>query len=234
MKLKLDQDAAIPSRGFLGDLSNDGLSFALLRVVVVIVATLSSAFLAQEFDEKFEHWPLDLKINGKIIMGSDLTELSVLEAALSSDRDQKVTLLLDATDPTSAVAPFTALFAKHPYALTVRRLGPDDPNHVDDLLKNCDIFCLQLSQGMTDALRARLSASLDAFHAHIAAGKTIIATGGATELLSAFYRETSNESARVLRGLNLVPDCALETRFEDSVAGRGGVLSVLCRTRLSA
>ena len=227
MKLQLDPDPGTTHRGFLGYLCNDGLSFSLLRVVVVIVATLSSSVPAQEFDEKFEHWPLDLKINGKIIMGSDLRDMSVLEAALPSDRDQKVTLLLDDADPASAVTPLTAFFAKHPYALTVRRLGPDDPNHVDDLLKNCDIFCLPLSQGMTDQFRDRLIASLDAFHAHIAAGKTIIATGGATELLSAFYRETSNESVRVLNGLNLVPDCVLETRFEDSVAGRGGLLSVL-------
>lgn len=227
MKLQLDPDPGTTHRGFLGYLCNDGLSFSLLRVVVVIVATLSSSVPAQEFDEKFEHWPLDLKINGKIIMGSDLRDMSVLEAALPSDRDQKVTLLLDDADPASAVTPLTAFFAKHPYALTVRRLGPDDPNHVDDLLKNCDIFCLPLSQGMTDQFRDRLIASLDAFHAHIAAGKTIIATGWATELLSAFYRETSNESVRVLNGLNLVPDCVLETRFEDSVAGRGGLLSVL-------
>ena len=227
MKLQLDPGPGTTDRGFLGDLSIYGLPFPLLCVVVLIVATLSSPARVQEFDETFEHWPLDHRINGKIIMASDLTDMSVVAAALSSDRAQKVTLLLDDPDLDAAVTPFRAVFGEHPYALTVRRLDPDDPNDIDDLLKNCDILCLQLSPDVTDALREGLRAALNAFHAHIAAGKTLIATGGATELLSDIYRVTSNESTRVLRGLNLVPNCVIETQFERSVPGRAGLLSVL-------
>jgi cyanophycinase len=51
----------------------------------------------------------------------------------------------------------------------------------------------------------------------------------AAEGLSAFYRIAGRDSTRISKGLNLVPDAVIETRYDASIAGRDGLVSVLAR-----
>ena len=39
-----------------------------MLLTAVLLAAITSTCAAQVFDEQFDHWPLDLKINGKVIV----------------------------------------------------------------------------------------------------------------------------------------------------------------------
>ncbi len=49
---------------------------------LAIFAVASGGAAAQEFDERFDHWPTDLKINGRIIMAGEAASLAAVKEAL--------------------------------------------------------------------------------------------------------------------------------------------------------
>ena len=69
------------------------------NVFLMLTALLFSATStcnAQVFDEQFDHWPLDLKINGKVIVAGEVEAAVPLLAKLisQSDREQRVAVVL--------------------------------------------------------------------------------------------------------------------------------------------
>ena len=63
---------------------------------LVICIFLAITTMASADDPKFEHWPVDLKINGTIIVAGSLSDLDLLKDTLAEPkRKQKTTILTD-------------------------------------------------------------------------------------------------------------------------------------------
>ena len=79
--------------------------------LTLVILLITRAATAQEFDEKFEHWPVDLKINGTIAVAGELSAPAIFETAMRRVRnDAKVTLLLDEDADEATVSAYRTLF----------------------------------------------------------------------------------------------------------------------------
>ena len=66
----------------------------ILKPLLFVFAMLSVSW-AQVSDEKFEHWPVDLKINGKVVVAGALKDVQVLRTLVrASDRKKKTAVVL--------------------------------------------------------------------------------------------------------------------------------------------
>ncbi|MFT7644179.1 MAG: hypothetical protein ACI9G1_005945, partial [Pirellulaceae bacterium] len=66
-------------------------------IAVCFLSTISAVAVAQKFDEKFDLWPLDLKINGTIIAANalaDSTELNSQFLKSSGGKEAKIVGLI--------------------------------------------------------------------------------------------------------------------------------------------
>ena len=54
---------------------------SFLAYIVLVTLCINSTWLpAQEFDESFDDWPIDFKINGKIIVANELDDSEEVDA----------------------------------------------------------------------------------------------------------------------------------------------------------
>ena len=62
---------------------------------MLLVTVATRVTLAQEFDEKFEHWPVHPTIKGTVVIGRELDDPSILREVFARRPDPgRVTLLL--------------------------------------------------------------------------------------------------------------------------------------------
>ncbi len=204
---------------------------------LVIMVCLSTQVLGQVFDEKFEHWPLDLKINGRLALAGQLGDPALLKQALErrgpNSKDERFTLLLDGELDESLVASYRKEFAPEsdsPATFTVVRIV-DQPEEfvaqLDELLPNCDVLCWHAARPPTDAERSAWVDARPALQAHLARGRTLAVIGPVAKLLSAWYTTANEHALEVTNGLQLVPDSVIETDYDHDGPQRGRLLSVL-------
>ena len=204
---------------------------------LAIFAVASGGAAAQEFDERFDHWPTDLKINGRIIMAGEAASLAAVKEALQrserrdgSGRAGDAALLFDEELSDGRAAEFAQLFpqgSSGPRRVTVARATAQFDQQIRELLPSCDVLLWQSSQPPSEDQREALLAIRDAFQSHLAADGTIIAMGSAAKLMSACYLSGPEGQARLAAGLNLAPDCVIETGYDGDGADRRRLLSAL-------
>jgi len=187
-------------------------TIAQLAIPLISILVLVTSVSAQTFDEKFEHWPVDLKINGRIIINHGIEDFSSTQQLLaqiakdkeivranfsSDDDDSKLGLALKKvtgkTGDYGTVA-LPELSKALPKAdVVVLNLGTEgaNPEHVESI-KN---------------LKPALQQFIDA-------GKTLVVDAAVAGLLGAHVlsSHSGNKQPKMQAGLNLIPDCVL--RFE--------------------
>lgn len=185
---------------------------------------------AQVFDEKFEHWPLDLKINGHVIVAGDLDDVSVLGGLIrKSDREKKTAVLL--TSPTDAIkASFTKLFSDSGELQFPN--FPKTKKEIETLLRENHVVVLHPSKPLDEKIVSEIILAKDAFHDFLRAGHLFVALGGSSEIVAQSYFEADDSGPSTMDGLNLLPDCVLETNF-DGAADQKRLLSILAAKKTS-
>ena len=201
---------------------------------LVAVAFTGPSARSQEFDEKFEHWPVELRIRGRLVLGSNLSDVSVLRSVLNrSDQDVPVALLLDADVNESVEAQYRSVFgtADSPdeQRLTVAKAGDKLASQVRSMLASNTIFCWHSSRLPDQAQRESLLAARESFRKHMDQGGMIVAIGPVAELFSEYFavRAPSVTSSVTAPGLNLAPNCVIATEFKGRGADRASLLSIL-------
>ncbi|MEX2186768.1 MAG: Type 1 glutamine amidotransferase-like domain-containing protein [Pirellulales bacterium] len=217
---------------------------AAWSVLILCVCRLAAA---QQFDEKFDYWPSDLRIGGTLILASQLDELSVLKDAVGRSPDERrVVLLVDSADCDELAARYRAALApskrdeEKSAASDTGKKKSDDTAPFDVVpitedvgerlaaaAANCDILCWHSTKPHSAESHARFAAAAgDVLKKHLDAGRTLLIVGEAARCASRFYVDSSNEQPRVADGLNLIPDCIVATDYTDA-QDRGQLLAAL-------
>ncbi|HVX62251.1 MAG TPA: Type 1 glutamine amidotransferase-like domain-containing protein [Pirellulales bacterium] len=212
-------------------------SLLLCFSALAMFAVASGGAAAQEFNERFDHWPIDLKINGRIVIADETAgPAAVKEALQRSERRTPsgdagdAALLFDEAFADDRAAEYAQLFPQGSNGtrrvIVARATAPFD-RQICELLRSCNILLWQSSQPPPEDPHNALPAIRDALQSHLAAGGTIIAIGSPAKLMSACYLAGPERHARLAEGLNLMPDCVIETGYDGEGADRGRLLSAL-------
>lgn len=166
---------------------------------------------AQEFDEKFEHWPIDLKINGTVIAVSDLKETQDMHAMFlraAGGANAKVVGLCW----NNSEAKLAKLKEAFKSAASAEFAVVDGAGVSEELQKQLGaasgVMLLAGGELSTEA-RNTINSLKDVLHQTIKTGGVVYAEGAAANLLS----HTTLVSNEAVPGLNLVPDSVIETNF---------------------
>jgi len=185
----------------------------------------------QEFAERFELWPIDLKIRGTIVAASDLSNVAIVKETLRrSDHAGQVGVLVEPNVPEEVVEKYRDVFHSDDDgddAITIERMTDDPAGQIERLVADRDILCWIGSTAVAAEQQRTLRPARDAFAKHLDSGGTIIAIGAVAELLSDYFYSQADTATS--RGLNLVPNCAMATNYDDSAEARGQLLSILAR-----
>ncbi|TWU38836.1 Cyanophycinase [Novipirellula aureliae] len=186
--------------------------------------------IAQVFDEKFEHWPQDLKINGRIVVAGNLEDAAVLTSLVSESDRQKKTAVVLAPSTDAMKTSFTELFAE-----SEELEFPDVPKTIEEiesLLREYDVVVWHSAEPLGKKIASEIREANGAFHHFIDDGNLLVALGGVAEIVAQAYFESDDGSPPALEGLNLLPDCILETDFDGS-ADQARLLTILAAKKHS-
>ncbi len=190
---------AIPQHPVGAAVDLRSLSWAL---TLVCLLTGSSA-RSQEFDERFDDWPIDLRIKGRVAAVCDLQHLNLLTEFVASDSDKVHCLVVcedgDATDVMAAYQDLFSDVATCSIEQLISMSTDSIPNHVALQTKT---ISRQQQREASVLLKQLLST-----------GHTIISAGAAAQRLGKHRVAANSEQAL---GLNLFPDCILQLDFESS------------------
>ena len=196
----------------------------LILPTAILFLGLTRVCLAQVFDEKFEHWPVDLKINGQVIVAGELDSATFL-ADLIREPDRKKKVVVVGISPEDDAKPlFDELFVK---SKSLEFLPtPKTARDFQTLLRVHDIFVWHSEKPPSDSDSNVVHETKTAFDKFLADGKTLVALGGVSEIVAQTYFETEDAQPPALKGLNLLPDCVLEKNF-DGAADQKRLLTIL-------
>ncbi|XZE32699.1 cyanophycinase [Pirellulaceae bacterium SH501] len=202
--------------------------FALLGFQALIVGTLTGvSVFGQTFDERFDIWPIDLKINGTIVAAhSETIPDSTLERSLSKTGDQSILVLTDR--PNSVVeSQFQPTLSKHS-SYQIDSISLVEDRSTGSYLDPWDVVIWSDSREATSIPATLMRRFEEIARAHIQKGKSLVIAGPHAKALSKFYVESTDLGhPRIAAGLNLLPDVVLETNCQVSGEGNAQILSVL-------
>ncbi|MDA7977988.1 MAG: cyanophycinase [Pirellulales bacterium] len=214
-------------------MSNRLLMKCFLAVAVLVnIAWASSSAVAQKFDEKFEDWPIDLKINGRIIVDNGAQDLQAHGRLLESiGSESNIVCFSDNSSPASLLA--TALKERDDEDGSVKAVNYDEgfpASKLKEALQESDVVVLQTGSSFRENLEALgdLKADFDSF---IGKGGTLVADQSTAELLGEYFvkQDSAGQASQVAPGLHLLPDCVLHCGFDNSSEARAEILSVLAK-----
>lgn len=186
-------------------------------LAALIVLLLNISLVGQVFDEKFEHWPLYPKINGRIVILNGVTDTAaadkfVIDGAGKEDAIVGVISTADLSD--SDKENFRKRFAnvKLIQFFTMKETSVD--KKVEEVLKNSTLAVLvdsspatlQESARSKTGMKGTLKASLTKL---IENGGTVLVDGSWAKVLS---KECLSDSGS-FTGMDLFPDSIIETDF---------------------
>ena len=199
-------------------------SSSVIVVLVALLCMVAKTCTAQVFDEQFEHWPVDLKINGQVIVAGELDDLAALAKFFKvSDREKRVAVV--ATPLSDGIkSSLIELFSKTE-SLEFSDL-PTTPKDVETLLSNHDVVVWYSAKPLNESFVSVVREAKKSFTNFLNDAKTLVVLGGASEIVAQSYFKSEDTHPPVLWGLNLLPDCVLETNF-DGAEDQDRLLSIL-------
>ncbi len=216
----------------IGNIMHLGSQFAIFMIVASLafhsIAHNSSAH-AQEFDERFDDWPTDLKIAGTIAVAvEDRISLEVLNRLVGSPRQRSAYVLTHAEIPGEPLEEYNQLFTN----LTMQRTDiPDDASvsEWDTTMINGADAIIWLDDREPDTLPADLINWLQPkLRAHIDKGGLLVVLGPHAKVVSQRFCPTSVSDAELLTdGMNFLPNCILETNFDSTEHSNERMLSLI-------
>lgn len=156
---------------------------------------------AQVFNERFEDWPLKLKIDGRVIVASQLTKLSMLRPLLPrSAASEKLLLVAPADQQEALVAQYRPLFGEIVVTANVRDFAEQE--QVGAIAWHTSTH-YQPAYHFLDRHRA-------IFQELIHSGRTLIMVGGNAVWCSQWMISRNELPPSVRPGAELMPDCVLQ------------------------
>lgn len=196
--------------------------YHLVFTILIAFCCNAAPVGAQEFDESFDHWPLDFKINGKIIVANQLDDRADVNAYfLRASGGEKARLAAAVFGPISQDEQ-QALREEFNDAATFTWSVVDDSSEepaalaIAGLTEATGVMLLSDNPLDCEARRAVLAAR-DQLHDVVRRGGVIYASGPVARMLSRTEITGGKRLAQVADGLNLIPDGVIETDFSTDV-----------------
>ena len=204
------------------------LKFASVASWIAVIFTTCS--VAQTFDEKFEHWPVDLKINGRIIINNGVRDFGAVKPLLASVAEDKqvasfrritadpsnplAKALLEAAGPNGKFNGFSSL-----------RIQPEK---LRQALKDADVVALE-NERQWPSYIPQLAEFTPDFERFLEKGGTLILDRSVAHLFGNLHpgKVPDNAASPAQPGLNLLPDCVLHCELNDSEATNETLLNIL-------
>ncbi|WP_168164617.1 Type 1 glutamine amidotransferase-like domain-containing protein [Pirellula sp. SH-Sr6A] len=182
---------------------------------------------SQTFDERFEDWPVDLKIKGVIVaIHSETIPDHVLESSLP-DSISKSILVLTNRDQDEVSSEFQNTQSR-PTAPKVESISLIESQQESTYFQKWDTLVWSESRTPDEIPPPLMKRFEQLARAHIDRGKNLVIAGPHAKALSKFYIRSLEEGhPRIAAGMNLFPDVVLETNCPKSREGNPHVLSVL-------
>jgi cyanophycinase len=199
--------------------------------LVILVAT-SAAVRSQQFDERFDDWPVELRIKGTLVVAADLDDFGTVKDALTSGKRRRAAVVLDgaARDAKGDIEKqLSTLFDSEQdeaAATAVIRIEKGVPDQFAATVENAEILCWHAATGQRDSQQPALLASRELLTKHLAAGRTLFVLGGASSLCGANCCDSVEGTTKLTEGTSLLPDCIVATNYVDR-ADRGRLLAGL-------
>ncbi|MFT6832346.1 MAG: cyanophycinase [Planctomycetota bacterium] len=194
------------------------------RLHLIAFLIVASPAMAQVFDERFEDWPVDLRIRGTAVVASSLPDVAVLGRARINlpDGARVVALVDDGVTDARAASYRSAFSVDEEQFETVRYAG--DAVELGRLLEACEVLCWETSREPTSEERDHWLAARGAFSAHVAAGGVVVAVGPGARLLGAHL---PGDAFGVTRsGIGLLPDTSIDVTFGGTRAAWSELMGV--------
>ena len=194
-----------------------------LAVVTLIISCIAVTQLpAQEFDESFDHWPIDIKISGKIILANELSNSDGVDAYfLRESGGEKANIIgivfkeisegeQEALEKTLESAARVALIFVDPKTHPIEKQAFDGIKQATGLMLLTDRRLDLKEKEAIFSVRDDLRDLIDR-------GGVLYASGPIAKFLSRIEITGGEQLAEVSAGLNLVPDSVIETAFSTDV-----------------
>jgi len=201
------------------------LQFVLVLVVVATCGSIAGPASGQEFDESFDHWPIDFRINGRILLANQLADRADVDAHFlrASGGDQaKIVAILWAADDADFEASIRTAFASaadlswHLADRATGKLNETARNGLDEATG----VMLFADRKLDDGDRAEIAGIRDKLVAVVQRGGVVYAGNQITKQLSKTVVGGDGEIVELADGLNLVPDSIIETGYSNEVNRR--------------
>ena len=188
------------------------------RYFLIFILLISTRpLLSQVFDEKFEHWPIDLKINGTIIAANKLidadetdslffrvsegVDANILVIFLSKPDLKREEAIRDHIDNVKSLHLVTA-------DLKIKQL----PKDIVKELKEATGVILISGNSLHENAKHQVTSIKKEIKDLISRGGALYTEGAVSRLLST-HVVSKDKSPDVVPGLNLIPDSIIETSF---------------------
>jgi cyanophycinase len=193
---------------------------ALCLTCLAVIVTPEIA-RAQVFDERFDSWPVDLKLKGTILVCETANVSPEILKTLGDTQKQSLVLFTNEAVTNEIASIYEPIFN----GVKSCELTPDfqyDASHGADVIAWHDVRS-------ADEIPLQQLKQLESwFRAHIENGKTLLIFGPQARILSkVFIASIINQDPVIATGMNLIPDCSLETGFAISAPNKQQMLSVL-------
>ena len=184
--------------------------------LIVLFILLSSPFscFGQIFNERFEDWPVDLKINGKILVAGK-TEDGPLIARLLTEKERSLpaAFLLDPEVPAASLTRLLPVFSSKENLVRVEEKWSAEI--LEDFLKDRQLVILGGSKVLSQEDKENFIAAKDSFFNFIQRGGVLVLLGPLSEIASTSSLSLSKKEPPFAAGLNLIPDTVLATNYND-------------------
>ena len=119
------------------------------RLCLVALLFAASPAMAQVFDERFEDWPVDLKIRGTAIVASSLSNVAVLgNGRIRLPEGARVVALVDEGVTDVRAASYRSVLSVDEKQFETTRYTAE-PVEIGPLLAGCDVLCWETSREPT-------------------------------------------------------------------------------------
>jgi cyanophycinase len=194
-----------------------------LAIITLILSCIALTQLpAQEFDESFDHWPIDFKIKGKIIVANELSNRDEVDAyflrASGGEKANIVGIVIKKLSEDEKVK----LEKTFESAARLRLMFVDRTSHPIQKqafagLKEATGLMLLTDRPLYLKEKEAIFSVRDDLRDLIDRGGVLYASGPVAKLLSRIEITGGEHLADISEGLNLVPDSVIETDFSTDI-----------------
>ena len=190
----------------------------------VITLLFAHFVTAQIFDEQYEHWPVELKINGRIFI-TDGAELNDRAQELLRRSGGKNTVLLsresvDYRQTAQAIETFKTVDA----TIVLKVFGTLTADSISEELSDAQTLILLSGQPLSSVEFAALRDLKPSLRKILDRGGMLFVDFDLAPCLGSVFQ---NQNGDIETGLNLFFDTYIQTRFEDSLANRKALLDTI-------